>query len=64
MSDAPHHRAAFINALAEEGTKAEVVEYLQKTWNNLCEARARIRELEEERDMLIKVLRALAGEGE
>jgi hypothetical protein len=35
------HTAAFINAIAEEGTKDEAVEWLQKTWNELCEARAR-----------------------
>lgn len=33
----PHHHAAFINAIAEEGTKAEAVEWLQKIWNELCE---------------------------
>ena len=32
----PHVPAAFINAIAEEGTKAEAIEYLQKTWNELC----------------------------
>lgn len=40
MSEAPHVPAAFINAIAEEGTKAEAVEWLQKTWNELCQARA------------------------
>jgi hypothetical protein len=30
---ATHVPAAFINAIAEEGTKAEAIEYLQKTWN-------------------------------
>jgi hypothetical protein len=29
----PFVRAAFINAIAEEGTKAEAVEWLQKEWN-------------------------------
>lgn len=55
MSDAPHHNAAFINAIAEEGTKDEAVRYLQETWNSLCErraelceTRARIRTLEAE----------------
>lgn len=32
----PHVPAAFINAIAEEGTKEEAIEYLQKTWNELC----------------------------
>ena len=40
------HTAAFINAIAEEGTKEEAVEWLQKTWNELCEAKTRIKELE------------------
>ena len=33
----PHHPAAFINALSEEGTKKEIIFYLQKTWDELCE---------------------------
>jgi len=36
MSDAPHTPAAFINAIAEEGSKKEAVEWLQKTWNERC----------------------------
>ena len=32
----PHVQAAFINAIAEEGTKEEAIEWLQKTWNELC----------------------------
>ena len=43
-----HHPAAFINAIHEEGSKAEAIEYLQKTWNELCEARAVISELTDE----------------
>lgn len=35
-----HHPAAFINAIAEEGTKEEAVQYLQKIWNENCELRA------------------------
>jgi len=31
------HQAAFINAIAEEGTKAEAVEWLQKTWDERCD---------------------------
>jgi hypothetical protein len=38
----PHVRAAFINAIAEEGTKAEAIEWLQKTWNELCAVRKEI----------------------
>ncbi len=41
--DAPHVSAAFINALAEEGTKDEAVQWLQKTWNDNCALRAHIR---------------------
>jgi len=36
MSDAPHTPAAFINSIAEEGSKKEAVEWLQKTWNDRC----------------------------
>jgi len=35
-----HCPAAFINAIAEEGTKAEAVEWLQKTWDECCALRA------------------------
>lgn len=31
----PHRNAAFINAIAEEGNKADAVERLQNTWNEL-----------------------------
>lgn len=37
--EAPHHPAAFINTIWEEGTKEEACRYLQKTWDELCEAR-------------------------
>lgn len=37
MSDAPIMRAAFINAIADEGTKEEAVEWLQKTWDEKCQ---------------------------
>ena len=40
MSEYPHVRAAFINAIAEEGTKAEAIEWLQKQWNETCALRA------------------------
>lgn len=33
MKKWPHQPAAFINAIAEEGSKAEAVEWLQNTWN-------------------------------
>ena len=40
-----NHTAAFINAIAEEGTKAEAVEWLQKTWNENCELHNVLREI-------------------
>lgn len=43
----PHVPAAFINAIAEEGTKAEAVEYLQRQWNECCAQAALIKELME-----------------
>ena len=43
---APHVPAAFINAIAEEGTKGEAIHYLQKQWNENCALRARIEGLE------------------
>jgi hypothetical protein len=36
---APHVNAALINALAEEGTRADLVEWLQITWNELYQLR-------------------------
>lgn len=41
-ASAPHHPAAFINVIAEEGTKEEAVRYLQETWNELCEMRRKV----------------------
>lgn len=35
----PHKPAAFINAIAEDGTKAEAIRYLQETWNEVCALR-------------------------
>jgi uncharacterized protein YbdZ (MbtH family) len=45
MNDAPHCQAAFINAIREEGSKAQACDYLQKTWNELMQAKAEIRRL-------------------
>lgn len=42
----PHVPAAFINALAEEGTKDEAIFWLQKKWNERCYLKARVDELE------------------
>ncbi len=44
----PHVKAAFINAIREEGTKTEACDWLQKQWNECCALRARIRDLEGE----------------
>lgn len=38
----PHVPAAFINAIAEEGTKDEAIHYLQKQWNENCHLRAQL----------------------
>jgi predicted metal-dependent hydrolase len=46
MAKYPHHPAAFINAIAEEGTKAEAIEWLQKTWDELCEVRLELSRLQ------------------
>lgn len=40
----PHHQAAFINAIADEGTKAEAIHFLQETWNELCELKKKHQE--------------------
>ena len=32
----PHCPAAFINVIAESGTKRETIQFLQETWNELC----------------------------
>jgi hypothetical protein len=47
-----HHPAAFINAIAEEGTKSEAIEWLQRTWNENCELRAALRNAIEEIERL------------
>lgn len=49
MSSEKHHPAAFINAIAEEGTKAEAVEWLQMQWNENCELRATLAWIVEQR---------------
>jgi hypothetical protein len=61
----PHVPAAFINAIAEEGTKAEAIQYLQEQWNETCALRKAAREaieaIEEgqERRTALAPLRAL-----
>lgn len=39
------HPAAFINVIAEEGTKAEAVEFLQQTWDDLINLQTALRRL-------------------
>lgn len=47
MSEYPHVPAAFINAIREEGTKAEACDYLQNQWNETCALRAENERLRE-----------------
>jgi hypothetical protein len=35
--------AAFINAIADEGSKTEAVQFLQRTWDELCEIKETLR---------------------
>jgi hypothetical protein len=39
MSEAPHCQAGFINAIREEGTHEDACDWLQKTWNELMQAK-------------------------
>lgn len=41
----PHVPAAFINAIREEGTKAEACDWLQKQWNEICDLREQFKKL-------------------
>jgi len=41
----PRVPAAFINAISEEGTKAEAVAFLQEQWNENCSLRAELKAL-------------------
>jgi hypothetical protein len=63
-AEAPHVPAAFINALAEEGTKTEAIWYLQKYWNEACALGARLKEatrlINEGSDTLEKLIKAEA----
>ena len=65
MSDAPYRRAAFINAIAEEGTKQEAVQWLQATWNERCELADALEALQAEnarlREALVDATAHLAG---
>lgn len=35
MAKAKHHPSAFINAIAEEGSKEDAIQHFQATWNDL-----------------------------
>jgi hypothetical protein len=48
VTEFPHVPAAFINVIAEEGTKAEAIYWLQRTWNELCYLRKRDTWLEDQ----------------
>lgn len=41
----PHVPAAFINAIAEEGTKADAIEFLQREWNEARALRAALEDI-------------------
>lgn len=47
MSYTAKYPAAFINALSES-PKREILEWLQRTWDDYCDAQARIAELEKQ----------------
>jgi hypothetical protein len=40
----PKHPAAFINEIAESGTKEEAVRHLQQTWDELVDAKQQLSE--------------------
>lgn len=65
MTEYPYVRAAFINVIAEEGTKEEAVSYLQKQWNENCALRAEIERLKEQgppHEYLAKILAQVAAQ--
>ena len=41
----PHVPAAYINAIADEGDKKEAITYLQKSWNEVCWLRNKLKSL-------------------
>jgi hypothetical protein len=62
----PHVTAAFINAIAEEGTKAEAVSFLQEQWNETCALRAALRMILANNPSLsvLRISRAALGEND
>lgn len=53
---AKQYPAAFINAIAEEGTKDEAIEWLQKTWNECCELREQLKIYRDYAEKMGKIL--------
>ncbi len=50
--EVPHAPSSLVNAIREAGTKDEACDYLQKKWNELCQTRARVSELEADNAIL------------
>lgn len=48
----PRVPAAFINAIADEGTKEEAIKYLQEVWDERCLLKDELAELREKARML------------
>lgn len=57
MAKLKHHPAAFINNLAEEGTKDDAIIILQKTWNDLMNLHAALSGLGFTKPMIQKMQR-------
>lgn len=55
----PHRPAAFINAIEEEGTKQEAIEWLHTTWDELQDALALIKELQADNKALTAKIKKL-----
>lgn len=55
MAEYPHVRAAFIDAIAEEGAKEEAVKFLQAQWNETCALHAENKRLKESVDRLNEI---------
>jgi hypothetical protein len=62
MSDFPSVPAAHINAIAEEGTKADAVKYMQKHWDELCWLKKENKRIRQEVDRLKSMFSVLPQE--
>lgn len=58
----PHVNAAFINAIAEEGTKADAIKYLQDEWNENVALYAHARELRQVASTALEEVKGLREE--